>query len=115
MLSLLLFFATQRMPLPDDPIPAAVADELFDQAWIDTLKVVELKKADMERVASTTPKPIQTEQILLPPPAAMPAVQMTEDDPPAKPKQIERDVCQRHGMHKVYIRGGRSWRCRRAP
>ena len=29
-------------------------------------------------------------------------------------KQTEpRDVCSRHNMHKVTIRGGRSWRCRR--
>lgn len=24
-----------------------------------------------------------------------------------------RDICTRHGMHKVITRGGRSWRCRR--
>jgi hypothetical protein len=24
-----------------------------------------------------------------------------------------RDICERHGMHKRYTRGGRSWRCRK--
>jgi hypothetical protein len=29
------------------------------------------------------------------------------------PLHAPRDICTRHGMHKVITRGGRSWRCRR--
>ena len=28
-------------------------------------------------------------------------------------RHVERNVCTRHGMHKVITRGGKSWRCRR--
>jgi hypothetical protein len=41
--------------------------------------------------------------------------------PPPRPSRIQvasirkrpGDICQRHGMHKEIIRGGKSWRCRR--
>ena len=28
-------------------------------------------------------------------------------------RHVELDICQRHGMHKVITRGGKSWRCKR--
>jgi hypothetical protein len=51
--------------------------------------------------------------VLTPPPEA-------EDDPPPRHRKAKAtrrassgDVCSRHGMRKVTIRGGKSWRCRR--
>lgn len=79
----------------------------FDETWNDAASTVIFKTA--ARV-STEPKPVQTEVIA--PTAIPPVVVISEEKVTAKPKyhHVERNVCQRHGMHKVYR--GRSWRCR---
>jgi hypothetical protein len=53
-----------------------------------------------------SPKPIETETIILQAPKVKAEAQKSE------PKR-ESDLCTRHKMHKVYTQGGRSWRCRK--
>jgi hypothetical protein len=76
----------------------------FDDAWNDVASTVIFKTAAR---FSTEPKPVQTEVI-----TPIPPVLVVSEEKVTKPKQhhVERDICQRHGMHKVYK--GRSWRCR---
>jgi hypothetical protein len=114
MFTLLMVFAIQRIPVPE---PAAAAERRFDDAWQDTIRVIPLKKADRLQIASTEPKPV-TERIIPPAPDApvsVPPVVVVQDDdkPPAARHRRQRDVCTKHGMHKVTIRGGKSWRCRK--
>jgi hypothetical protein len=52
---------------------------------------------------------VKTETIIPQDPA--PEVKVAEVPKP-EPKP-ESNVCTRHKMHKVYIRGGRSWRCKK--
>jgi hypothetical protein len=60
-------------------------------------------------VTETSPKLVKTETIIPQDPA--PEVKVAEVPKP-EPKP-ESNVCTRHKMHKVYIRGGRSWRCKK--
>ena len=79
----------------------------FDDSWNDMQTTVMPKTASLR---NTEPKPIQTVKIepeseIIPP-------SVIYEDKPRKPKYHEpKDVCRRHGMHKV--QRGRSWRCRR--
>lgn len=117
MFTLLMVFALQRIPVPADPITvAAAAEEQFDDAWTDTMRPLALRKADLEKTLATTtePKPVAVERILLDVSTKMPPVivSFAEDKPATRHRRHaeHRDVCQRHGKHKVAIR--RSWRCR---
>jgi len=82
----------------------------FNDAWNESTGPVLLKAASL---ASTEPKPVKT--VAVTPDIEPDVVVIKEEKITTKPKQhhVERDVCQRHGMHKVITRGGRSWRCRR--
>jgi hypothetical protein len=82
----------------------------FDDAWnAATTSTVFKTNQPVE------PRPVRVIPIE-PQPVMIPTV-MTEDVVIAKPKhrevRRERNVCERHGMRKVSIRHGRSWRCRR--
>ena len=56
------------------------------------------------------PKPIRT--VKIEPESEVIPPSVVYEDKPRKPKYHEpKDVCRRHGMHKV--QRGRSWRCRR--
>ena len=125
MFTLLTIFAIQRIPVPE---PAAAAERRFDAAWQDTAAVIPpLKKADRLQIVSAESKSVVGAARIIPAPddapASMPPVILVQDDkPPAarhrrhhnsEPGRIEMNVCSRHGMHKVSIRGGKSWRCRR--
>jgi hypothetical protein len=65
----------------------------------------------------TSPKLVKTETIIpvepevKKPEVKKPEVKVVEIQKP-EPRR-ERDLCTRHGMHKVHTRRGRSWRCRR--
>ena len=91
------------------PVAAATTSE-FDETWRDAAVPVVLKTASL---FDTTPKPIQT--VAIKPEVVVPIIEPTKLD--HKPKIIkvnveeERDICQRHHMHKVYR--GRGWRCRK--
>ena len=115
MMSLLMVFAMTRGSEPKSSsvtAEAVASDERFDAAWIDTMKPLTLKKADMERVkaAATDPRPVATERILVEQPSTIPPVVMVE-----KHRHHERaavsDVCVRHKLRKVTM--GKKWRCRK--
>ncbi len=108
--SLLLVYAAQRSPTMEP-----VADEMFDEVWLDLMKPLELKKASMERTAafSTEPKPIKVERIVMDTPVIMPEVNEDEVWPGTPTVKRESNVCTRHHMRKVTTHNGRSWRCRK--
>ena len=127
MASLLLIFATRQTPSTQEAAAAQVQNQAeFDAAWDDTLRMsgaTALRKANQERFVSTEPRPVTVERVL-PEPAATPTVvppviraNVEEDDDPkprrARKRTEQRDVCTRHHMRKVLIRGGKSWRCRK--
>jgi hypothetical protein len=131
MASLLLVFATRQTPSAQEAAAAQVkAEAEFDAAWDDTLRMsgaTALRKANQERFVSPEPRVVSTERVV-PEPAATPAPAPTvvppiiranveEDDDPkprrARKHTTRRDVCARHNMRKVLIRGGKSWRCRK--
>jgi hypothetical protein len=65
------------------------------------------------RVIDLSPKLIKTEIITSPEPEVKPLSPIkVAEDPKPEPKP-ESNLCTRHGMHKVYTNGGRSWRCRK--
>ena len=93
MTALLMTFAIYRIPVAKNT----------------DVKNVELKTADTVRVINMSkaeePKPIITERIVPDVPVKAPPVIVMESD--------DDDICTRHQMRKVYIRNGKSWRCRR--
>lgn len=99
-LPLLYVFAQRSIPPP----PVAAATVSFDETWRDAAYPLVLRKIDS--LFDVDPKLIQTE-VITPP---------KEEEP--KPKVIkearqENNICTRHGMRKMEIRGGKSWRCRK--
>lgn len=127
MCALLMMFAIQRTPAP----AAAEHEEMFDAVWIDVMRPLALKNADLEHTTyslSSESKPVVTERIIPPAPDGAPAsmppvVMMQDEDEPPAPRlrrqrasngsaKINNNVCTRHHMRKVAIRGG-SWRCRK--
>ena len=123
MCALLLTLAAQRAPAP---IAAVEQDEMFDAVWIDVMRPLALKNADLERTAytvSTESKPVVTEERIITPapdaaPASMPPVVMVQDEEDERPVSRHRrhhaqSICTRHNMRKVIVRGGKSWRCRK--
>jgi hypothetical protein len=106
MASLLMFFATQRIPVPEK---IEVEQPKFNDTWTMAASAAALKSASLR---DTAPKPVVTETVL-PDVIAKPE----ELTPKLKRKlvhynpPVKRDVCSRHGMRKVYR--GRGWRCRR--
>jgi hypothetical protein len=61
---------------------------------------------------NTSPKLVKTETIIpIEPEVKKPEVKVVEIQKPESRR--ERNLCTRHGMHKVHMRHGRSWRCRR--
>jgi hypothetical protein len=93
--------------------PTASPVTAFDDQWNHA---VEFPLEQM--VFDTSPKPIKTEKIIMPPEpevnipeVKIPEVKIVKARKP-EPKR-ESNLCIRHGMHKVFTRGGRSWQCRR--
>lgn len=127
--ALLMMFAIQRTPAP----AAAEHEEMFNAVWIDVMRPLALKNADLEHTAyslSIESKPVVTERTVTPVPDSAPAsmppvilVQGEVDKPTASRHRRQRasngtakinmPICARHGMHKVAIRGGKSWQCRK--
>ena len=94
MAALLMMFAIHRIPVAENT---------------RNVKNVELKTADTVRVINMSkaeePKPIITERVVPDFPAKAPPIIVMESD--------DDGICTRHHMRKVYIRNGKSWRCRR--
>ena len=62
----------------------------------------------------TAPKVVQVETVkMVPEIMALPDPPEEKSVAKRKLRYVEHDVCIRHGMHKVFTHGGRSWRCRR--
>jgi hypothetical protein len=57
---------------------------------------------------ATEPRSIKTDRI---PPAPLPAPKVAEL-PTASGAPVESNVCTRKGLHKVFTRRGKSWRCK---
>jgi hypothetical protein len=95
----------------------------FQARWDDATLADQplLKKQDRLPLATVADVAV-TERITPPAPDAQvgvpPVIVMQDEDkPPAarhrRHSHSEGNVCSRHRMHKVAIRGGRSWRCRK--
>jgi hypothetical protein len=75
-----------------------------------------LSFADRYAVVPPAPVPLSVTTTIAeePPARSMKQVKQTDDESPRRRAHAEvRDICERHGMHKHYTHGGRSWRCRR--
>jgi len=106
---LLVVIAIQMIPAPA-PVKA---EERFDEAWQDNMRVIALRKAD---TITTAPRLVVTERVVPDAPASVPPVaEPPEDAPPLVVKRrrhVNRgDICARHGLRKVQT--GRNWRCRK--
>jgi len=112
-------FAGAREPVAVASAPVVAGTE-FGSRW-ENLSAEEpplMKKADRLALAKVEPVSIAAERVVPPPVKMAPVIMVqTKDDEDDKPvsrhRRRESNVCTRHNMHKVYTRGGRSWRCRR--
>jgi hypothetical protein len=105
------------------PQPVATASESrIDGVWANQFEMAVLRKSDrLPKIASiTNPEPTPKHpDIVEELPEIMPPILMVEAEPPTRRashrvKKIDKgNVCTRHHMRKVTIRGGRSWRCRK--
>lgn len=90
----------------------------FESRWDDAMPDDQplLKKQDRLPLA-TMADVVITERITSAPTAPVivsPVVMLADEDKPAAPhRRHVMNVCVSHGMHKVAIRGGKSWRCRK--
>lgn len=99
-----VFAARSDVPQTVGTTVSVREDDQFDEVWREAAVNSALKSASLQL---TEPKLVQTE-VILPTVIARPE----ELTPKLKRKLIiERDVCQRHGMRKVYR--GKGWRCKR--
>jgi hypothetical protein len=100
----------QRGPAPAQQLSPSVA--MFNVRWEDAMMVEQPKRADRFLYREPEPIKVKTERVVLAP-------DVVEEKPVKVVKLAQasipraRDVCSRHGMKKVKVRGGRSWRCRR--
>jgi hypothetical protein len=104
LLALMVVFAA-RSDVPQT-VAATVSvgeDDSFDEVWREAAVNSALKSASLRL---TEPKLVKTE-VVLPPIIATPE----ELTPKLKRKLVEKNVCERHNMRKVY--SGKSWRCKR--
>lgn len=90
-----------RLPLPA-PEPSTqklphVVPVPLDPATIDDVPVIRATPADEKQAAEET-RPRHVRHVR--------HVEREE-------RHVKRDVCSRHGMHKVTTRHGKSWRCRK--
>jgi hypothetical protein len=113
----LFLLAAQR----DAPPPVALPDQIAER-WPPEIPVA--PKAD--RLSINEPAPIYVAKPEpTPQPMALATAADIEQSRTEKPHirnaraharnepASERNICTRHGMHKVETHGGRSWRCRR--
>lgn len=112
LVALMVAFAA-RTDVPQTVATTASVGEgaKFDETWNAAASTVTFKSAS---IVSTEPKLVQTIRVE-PDSEVIPPVILSEEKITTKPKyrhvRAERDICKRHGMHKVHQ--GKSWRCRR--
>ena len=111
--------AIYHIPAPAAPITLGLTPKP-DPAWASSFEVAMARKQDKIRtieLSKIEPVPVHTERVTVPADVIIPPVTPPDAKPVAKPvrtRHAESDVCSRHNMRKVSIRGGRSWRCRRS-
>lgn len=108
--------AMMTMSRETAPVEAKAAQ--FDSRWDDAaVEAAALKKQDRLAIEEPGPVAVKTESIVLVQPKAKVETKKAEpvERVERKRRGTGRDVCQRHGMHKVWIvrRHWKSWRCRR--
>jgi hypothetical protein len=117
--------AAAVLSMRNEPAPAKAeteetrANPEFNMRWDDAPA---LKKQD--RLPLVQPDPNSVERIdVADAPARVPLVVASLDqhrletqegnvESVTRRRHVARDICARHGKHKVLIHGGRSWRCR---
>jgi hypothetical protein len=104
-----------RVVMPPEPpvraTPKADRLSLFDDRWDKMPTVAEIRVIPLDARPAPPPPPLPVVRAERPSP---------EHEPDLEPKRRHRherehrhgDICERHGLHKVITRGGRSWRCR---
>lgn len=107
--SLLTYIGLRSVPIPERIVVEKPILTKFDETWNRAASAATLKAASLAPVRVI---PID------PPPKVVPPLVTTEQASVPKPRVQQartepRDVCQRHGLRKVSIRHGRSWRCRK--
>ena len=104
-----------RVVMPPEPLVAMPKSNrltLFDERWDRMPTIAEIRVIPLDDHPAPPQPPL---------PVVRPESPSPEPDPEPEPKRRhrqerehhQRDICERHDMHKVLIRGGRSWRCRR--
>jgi hypothetical protein len=95
------------------PAPPPVDLEKFDAALREhgMIRVVPLEKADRLPIAEPEPKTLVAEEP--PAPIQPPPIQQANAIDLAQATPHKPDLCERHHMHKIYIHGGKSWRCKK--
>jgi hypothetical protein len=99
-----------REPAPAESAPVVAK---FDSRWEELDDPPLLKKQD--RLAL----PVVTERVPVSPLIALSVDNAAVETAPKKPVERHRhvgerrNICSRHGMHRVITHGGRSWRCRK--
>ena len=107
MSSLLVVLAGHSPPVPPEPVPDAIAERWLPEG-------ANAPKADRLPLAAAADD--FPAEVVAPAPvvaAARTDVLQTVGATVSARRHTARNVCTRHGMRKVSIRGGRSWRCRR--
>ena len=95
--------------LPSKPVKEPVkVEKKFDTAWKETVE--KIATSEVPKTVIAGPKPVVTERIL-PEPTAAPEEEETPVQVRKRPSKKTYDICR--GKGKRYIRGGKSWRCRR--
>jgi len=103
LLALMVVFAARSDVPQTVAATVSVGEDDFDEVWREAAVNSALKSASLRL---TEPKLVQTE-VILPAIIAKPE----ELTPKLKRKLVEKNVCERHNMRKVY--SGKSWRCRK--
>ena len=106
-----------RAPAPARAAPPVVTKAVFAERFDVPNDWPLLKKQDRLPLPPEIKDP---EPVPVPVPTKAVAMMQPDDEPVAvkpvarkKTVAREHDVCTRHGLHKIWIRHGKSWRCRR--
>jgi hypothetical protein len=109
-------FGTRWQDVPEQQAPLQKRDRLALARVVQT-ETMPLLWLPVTVKTETVPLAVlKTETIAVEPDAharAEIAIEKTVREKIVREKKPVRDICERHGMRKVTIRNGRSWRCRK--
>jgi len=106
--SLITYIGLRSVPIPERIVVEKPILTKFDETWNHAASTATLKAASLApvRVIPIDPLPKTVPPVIAPEQTKIPKA-------PVREAKVEpRDVCQRHGLRKVFTRHGRSWRCR---